>query len=41
LSARARRLGGRLDQPRLSALFALLLVGIAVLLVIENAPRLV
>jgi uncharacterized protein len=32
-----RRLGGRLDRRRLSSLFALLLVGVAVLLVIENA----
>jgi uncharacterized membrane protein YfcA len=31
-----RRLGGRIDQPRLSTIFALLLVGVAVLLVIEN-----
>jgi uncharacterized membrane protein YfcA len=36
-----RRLGGRLDQPRLTTLFALLLVGIAVLLVIENTRTLV
>jgi carbonic anhydrase/acetyltransferase-like protein (isoleucine patch superfamily) len=40
-SAIRRRLGGRLDQPRLSTLFALLLVGIAVLLVIESARTLV
>jgi uncharacterized protein len=32
-----RRLGGRLDQRRLSSLFATLLVGVAVLIVIENA----
>ncbi len=36
-----RRLGGRLDQRRLGTLFALLLVGVAVLLVIENARTLV
>ena len=36
-----RRLGGRLDQRRLSTLFALLLVAVAVLLVIENARTLV
>jgi uncharacterized membrane protein YfcA len=34
-----RRLGGRLDQRRFSSLFATLLVGIAALLVIENARR--
>ncbi len=36
-----RRLGGRLDQRRLSTLFALLLVGVAVLLVVENVRTLV
>jgi len=36
-----RRLGGRLDQRRLSSLFTILLVGVAVLLVIENARTLV
>lgn len=35
-----RRLGDRLDQRRLSTLFALLLVSVAVLLVIENARAL-
>jgi len=36
-----RRLVGRLDQRRLSSLFAILLVSVAVLLVIENARTLV
>ncbi len=36
-----RRLGGRFDQRRLSTLFALLLVGVAVLLVVENVRTLV
>ena len=36
-----RRLGGRLDQRRLGTLFALLLVGVAVLLVVENVRTLV
>jgi uncharacterized protein len=36
-----RRLGGRLDQRRLGTLFALLLVSVAVLLVVESARTLV
>jgi uncharacterized protein len=36
-----RRLGGRFDQQRLSSLFAILLVGIAILLVVENAGALI
>jgi uncharacterized membrane protein YfcA len=36
-----RRLGGRLDQRRLGTLFALLLVSVAVLLVVENVRTLV
>ena len=37
----ARRLGGRLHHRRLNSLFALLLVAVAVVLVVENARALV